>query len=166
MKSVLNTLALCAVVVSLAGLAACSSGGGATEASQATASPSTEAAKPVEVTQTLYQQLGGATGVTQLANQFGANIESNPALNTVIDATVIGEVKTGLANDVMSASGMTPTSPTTIATALAGKNLSAEGLTALSNSLTDAGRSMNLEPATMNSLTGLLKPLSKSLTGM
>jgi hypothetical protein len=56
---------------------------------------------------------------------------------------------------------MQPSSATTIASALAGKNLGADGFAAISNSLTEAGKSMNLDAATMSSLSGLLQPLSK-----
>ena len=148
MKSLLKITSLGAVLVLLAGLTGCSSGGGNT----ATA-----------VNKSLYSSLGGMDGVTKLANQFGANIASNPALNSMLDAVAIGEVKTGLTNDIMSASKMTPPSATTLESALAGKNIGAEGLAALSNSLTEAGKSMSLDATTMSALSGLLKPLSKGM---
>jgi hypothetical protein len=151
MKSLLKIPSLGAVLVLLAGLTGCSSGGGNT----ATA-----------VNKSLYSGLGGMDGVTKLANQFGANIASNPALNSILDAVAIGEVKTGLTNDIMAASKMTPPSATTLESALAGKNIGAEGLAALSNSLTEAGKSMSLDASTMSALSDLLKPLSKSVLGM
>jgi hypothetical protein len=128
----------------------CSSGGGNTAA----------------VSTSLYSSLGGADGVTKLANQFGANIASNPALNSILGAVAIGDAKTGLTNDIMAASKMTPPSATTLESALAGKNIGEDGLASLSNCLTEAGKSMNLDAATMSSLSELLKPLSKSVMGM
>ena len=151
MKLLLKVVPLSAVVAMMVSLLGCSSGGGNT----ATA-----------IGQTLYAQLGRADGVTKLANQFGANIASNPALNSILDAVAIGDIKTGLTNDIIKASGMTAPSGTTLESALAGKNIGAEGLAALSSSLTEAGKSMNLDASTMSSLTGLLKPLSKSVVGM
>jgi hypothetical protein len=149
MRTLRRIIPLGAVALLLAGLIGCSSGGGATE-----------------VGKTLYSQLGGADGVTKLANQFGANIASNPTLNSMLDATVIGNVKTGFTNDVMKASGLTPSSATTMASALAGKGLDATGINALGNSLKEAGASVGLNSATMNSLTSaVISPLSKSLLG-
>ena len=144
MKSMRNFASLFGVAVLLASLIGCSSGGGAAEV------------------KSLYSQLGRANGVAKLANQFGANIESNPTLNAVLDAAVIGDVKTGLTNDIIKASAMTPPNTTTLESALAGKNIGSDGLAALSSCLTEAGKSMNLDSSTMSSLSALLKPLSKS----
>lgn len=153
MKVILKVVPLSAVVAMMVSLLGCSSGGGNTATAAAAG-------------KTLYAQLGRADGVTKLANQFGANIASNPTLNSILDAAVIGDIKTGLTNDIVKASGMTPSNSTTLESALAGKNLDAEGLAALSNSLTDAGKSMKLDASTMSSLSALLKPLSKSVVGM
>jgi truncated hemoglobin YjbI len=143
MKSILKFASLFGVAVLLASLVGCSSGGGT-----------------AEVGKSLYAQLGRADGVAKLANQFGANIASNPTLNAILDAVAIGDVKTGLTNDIIKASAMTPPSSTTLESALAGKNIGSAGLAALSNCLTEAGKSMNLDAATISSLSGLLKPLS------
>ncbi len=153
MKALFKIVPLCVVVVALVAMLGCSSGGGNTATATA-------------VGKTLYQSLGGANGVTQLANMFGANIASNATLNSLVDAAVIGNLKTGLTNDIMKASNMAPSSNMTMESALAGKNIGAEGLAALSSSLTDAGKSMNLDPTTLSSLSGLIKPLSKSVLGM
>jgi hypothetical protein len=148
MRTLRRIIPLSAAVLLLAGLIGCSSGGGATE-----------------VSKSIYQQLGGADGVTRLANQFGANIASNPTLNQMLDAVAIGNVKTGFTNDVMKASGLTPSSATTMASALAGKGLDATGINALSNSLKEAGASLGLDSATMNSLAStVIQPLSKVKT--
>jgi hypothetical protein len=141
---------LFAIGLAFTNLLGCSSGGGNT--ATATDMP-------------LYRQLGRADGAAKLADLFGANIASNPLLNSTLDATTIESVKTGLTNDIIKVSGMTPPSSTTLESALAGKNLGEEGLTALSSCLTAAGTSMNLGAATIESLSALLKPLSKSVSG-
>jgi len=145
MKSLLRIGAVSAIIVMLAVLAGCSSGGGT-----------------AEMGKTLYASLGRADGVAKLANQFGANIAANPMLNSMLDAAVIGDIKTGLTNDIIKVSGMTPPNKITMESALAGKNLGSEGFDALSSCLTDAGDSMSLDSTTMDSLSALLKPLSKS----
>lgn len=142
MKSLLRIGAVSAIVVMVAALAGCSSGGGAAEV------------------KSLYASLGRADGVAKLANQFGANIASNPTLNSILDAAMIEDVKTGLTNDIIKASAMTPPNNITMESALAGKNLGGDGLAALSSCLTDAGDSMSLDSTTMASLSALLKPLS------
>ena len=151
MKSILRISATVAIVVMLAALTGCSSSGGASQSAGSSA---------VAMGKTLYQQLGGANGVTQLANQFGANIKSNPTLNTIIDAVAIGNIQTGLTNDIMKASNMTPSNSTTLQSALAGKDLGAAEMGALSSALTDAGKSMSLDATTIASLSSLLKPLT------
>jgi hypothetical protein len=150
MKLLLKVVPLSAAVAMMVSLLGCSSGGGNT-------STVTAAGK------TLYAQLGRADGIAKLADQFGANIASNPALNSILDAAAIGDIKTGLTNDIIKASGMNPPNSMTLESALAGKNIGAEGLAALSNSLTEAGKSMSLDASTMSSLSDLLKPLSKGM---
>jgi hypothetical protein len=110
---------------------------------------------------TLYQQVGGADGCGKLANQFGANIKANPALNQVIDAGVMTALQSGLTNDIMRASNMAPTSDASLTSALKGTTLDANAMAGLSNALTEAGASLNLGKDTVNSLTGLLKPAAK-----
>ncbi len=147
MKSILKMLPVLAVAMLLAGLVGCSSGGGATE-----------------VGKSLYSQLGGADGVTKLANQFGANIASNATINSMLDAAAIGDVKTGLTNDIMKVSGMTPPSATTLTSALQGKGLDATGVDALSNSLKEAGAAQGLNSGIMSALSSqVMGPLKKNL---
>ncbi len=125
--------------------------------------PSTAAA----VGSGLYQQLGGADGVTRLANQFGANIASNPTLNQILDSVVIGQIQSGFTNDVMKASGMTPNGSETLSSALSGKGLNSTHVTALSNSLREAGASLGLSPSVMSSVAStIVEPAARSATGM
>jgi hypothetical protein len=119
-----------------------------------------------EVGSTLYQQVGGSSGLANLANQFGANISANPQLTAVIDAVTLSALKSGLTNDVMKASGMQPAGPETLASALQGKSLDASGLNALSNALAEAGSSVGLDSGTISSLTALLKPAGQSMMGL
>ena len=148
MRTTLRFMALFATVAVLAVSLGCSNSGGAKE-----------------VGSTLYQQVGGADGCTKLANQFGANIAANPALTSVIDATVVSALQSGLTNDIMRASNMTPTGSESLEGALKGKSLDANAVAGLSNALTEAGTALNLGKDTMSSLTGLLKPAAKSSMG-
>jgi hypothetical protein len=147
MKTVFRTASLLCAVVVLAGLLGCSSGGGVPE-----------------VGKTLYSQLGGADGVTKLANQFGANIASNPTLNSLLDAAAIGNVQSGLKNDVMTLSGMTPPDATTLTSALQGKGLTSSSVDALTNSLKEAGAASGLDATLMSTLTSqVMGPVKKNL---
>ena len=148
MKTTLRFIALFATVAILAASLGCSNSGGAKA-----------------VGSTLYQQVGGADGCSKLANQFGANLKSNPALNSVIDATVVTALQSGLTNDIMRASNMQPTGSESLASALEGKTLDANAVAGISNALTEAGTALHLGKDTMSSLTGLLKPVSKSSMG-
>ena len=149
MKTTLRFIALFATVAMLAASVGCSNSGGAKA-----------------VGSTLYQQVGGADGCSKLANQFGANIKSNPALNSVIDATVVTALQSGLTNDIMRASNMAPASDASLENALKGQTLDANAVAGLSNALTEAGTALNLGKDTVSSLTGLLKPAAKSALGM
>ena len=125
--------------------------------------PSTAAA----VGSSLYQQLGGADGVTKLANQFGANIASNPTLNQILDTVAIGAIQNGFTNDVMKASGMSPGTTETLAGALSGKGLNESHVTALSNSLREAGASLGLNPSIMSTVAStVVEPAARSAAGM
>lgn len=158
MKSILKAVALMTTVLSLCALIGCSWGGGAAETAGSSAVP---------VVQTLYAQLGGADGVTMLANQFGTNIAVNPSLNSMLDVTAIADIRSGLINDIMRVSGMAPANAITLESALTNKGLDANGLTALSNSLAEAGRSLGLDAVVMNWLnSSVMAPVSKSVFGM
>ena len=153
MKALLKAIPLCVLLI-LPLINGCSNNDNA---------PSTAAA----VGSGLYQQLGGADGVTKLANQFGANIASNPSLNQILDSVVIGQLTNGFTNDVMKASGMTPNGTETVASALSGKGLNATHVTALSNSLREAGASLGLNPSVMSSVASqIIEPAARSAAGM
>ncbi|HEU4928580.1 MAG TPA: hypothetical protein VFU38_02020 [Candidatus Krumholzibacteria bacterium] len=120
-----------------------------------------------EVGQSLYQQLGGADGVTRLANQWGANIAGNSTLNQILDSVVIGEIQTGFTNDVMKASGMVPGTTTTLASALSGKGLNEMHINALSNTLREAGASLGINPTVMSTAAStVVEPAARSAAGM
>ena len=150
MKTLLRAISLHALVVLVVVLAGCASNGGTSNTA--------------EMGQTLYQQLGGADGVTRLANQFGANIASNPTLNMILDSITIGNIQTGFTNDVMRSSGMTPVSETSMASALEGKHLDATALTALSNSLKEAGASLGINPSLVGQVNAtVIQPLQSRM---
>ena len=149
MKTTLRLIALLATVALLAVSLGCGSSGGAKA-----------------VGSTLYTQVGGADGCTKLANQFGANIKSNAALNSVIDAGVVTALQSGLTNDIMRASNMKPASDASLESALKGQKLDANAAAGLSNALTEAGTALNLGKDTVSSLTGLLKPAAMKAMGM
>ena len=149
MKSLTRLACLILSVSLVASLWSCSNSGGAKE-----------------IGSTLYQQVGGSSGLTSLANQFGANISANPQLTSMLDAVAISALKSGLTNDVMKASGMTPNGSETLAGALQGKSLDASSFNSLSNALTEAGSSVGLDSGTVSSLTALLKPAAASIPGL
>ena len=149
MKSLTRFASLLISIALVAGLWSCSNSGGAKE-----------------VGGSLYQQVGGSSGLTNLANQFGANISANPQLTSIIDAVTISALKSGLTNDVMKASGMQPLSSESLSSALQGKSLDATGFNALSNALAEAGSATGLDSGTISSLTALLKPVSQSMLGL
>jgi hypothetical protein len=153
MKTLLRTISLCALLV-VPLLNGCSSNDN---------EPNTTAA----VGASLYQQLGGSEGVTRLANQFGANIASNPTLNQILDSVVIGQIQNGFTNDVMKASGMAPGGMETMSSALTGKGLNETHVTALSNSLREAGASLGLNPSVMSTVaSSIVEPAARSAAGM
>jgi hypothetical protein len=149
MKTTMRFIALFATVAVLAVALGCSHSGGAKE-----------------IGSTLYQQVGGADGCEKLANQFGANIKSNPALNSVIDATVVTALQSGLTNDIMRASNMQPAGSESLESALKGQTLDANAVAGLSNALTEAGTALNLDRTTVTSLTELLKSATTGALGM
>ena len=149
MKSLTRFAWLIFSVALVASLWSCSNSGGAKE-----------------IGGSLYQQVGGSSGLASLANQFGANISANPQLTSIIDAVTLSALKSGLTNDVMKASGMQPLGSESLSSALQGKSLDATSFNALSNALAEAGSSVGLESGTISSLTALLKPVGQSMMGM
>jgi hypothetical protein len=84
----------------------------------------------------------------------------------VLDVAVITALQTGLTNDIMRASNMDAPSGESLEGALKGQTLDPNAMAGISNSLTEAAASLNLSQDTISSLTGLLKPMSKSALGM
>src|SRR5262245_37160322 len=114
----------------------------------------------------LFQQLGGMSGVTKLAEAFGANIAANPILSKVLDAATIGQTKLGLVNEIAKASGMTAPNPgVDLLTTLSGKGLDASGVSALTNALSDAADKVHLKGPEKTAVMGLPTPITNIRAG-
>jgi hypothetical protein len=146
MKSALRVIALFATVATLAASLGCSNSGGAGE-----------------VAKTLYQKLGDEPGVARLASLFGANLAASPDLATKLDAPTISTAETGLTNDIMKASAMSPKDGTTLESALKDKGLDSNGIADVNNAIIKAGKTLKVDRHTMNSLEALIKPLGRSV---
>jgi len=112
----------------------------------------------------LYTSLGGSAGVTNLANAFGANLKTNPAVSKVLDDTAIALAQSGLYNTIASAAGIAmPPGGTDLVGALSGKGLDAAAVTGVGQSLTAAANSLKLKPEQVTALTSLMAPISQQL---
>lgn len=146
---------LCLVVFSLA----CSSSttgtsGGSTSAPMAAAAGAAS----------LYQSLGGSTGVTSLASQFGANLKANAVVSGALSAADILTAQNGLYNSIAKAGGQATTgNGTDLLGALQGQGLNSAAIAGVGKSLTDAASSQGLKPDQLAALGSLWQPISKSL---
>ena len=72
----------------------------------------------------LYQSLGGSSGVTALASQFGTNLSANPLITQALSAADIATAKDGLYNSIAKLAGQATTgNGADLLTALSGKKL-------------------------------------------
>jgi hypothetical protein len=106
-----------------------------------------------DLDQTLYQRVGGAEGLLRLANQFAVTVENNPTLDDELDDDDVNDLKQGLANDILRASQMTPTSTESVRTVLDDEGLDANEVSALRACLREAGAAVGLDSSTINALT-------------
>ena len=114
----------------------------------------------------LLTSLGGMNGVQQLANVFGANLASNPAVTKYLDAAGIEGAKGGLMNSILSASGQAvPSGSQNLLSALSGKGLDAAAVNGVSDALSAAGKTQNLGAAEQSALASLMTPVTQSLLG-
>lgn len=114
----------------------------------------------------LMQQLGGLSGVAQLADAFGANIAANPVLSKLLDAAAITQTKQGLVNEVAKASNMAPPNPgVDLLTTLSGKGLDATATSELTSALSSAADQVHLGAAQKSAVLALLAPITNSLAG-
>ena len=152
-------LAILVLVASLYSVG-CSSSNKMTSAGSSTSSMATAATGAAS----LYQSLGGSSGVTALATQFGANLSANPLVTQVLSAADIVTVKDGLYNSIAKLSGQATTGGgADLLGALSGKNLNPAAITGVGKTLADAAGSKALKPDQMAALTSLWEPIGKSL---
>jgi len=114
----------------------------------------------------LYSSLGGAAGVTQLANAFGVDLANNSVVSALLGASGIEAAKTGLSNSIAKAANMAvPAGSPDLLGALSGKGLDASAVQGVASSLMNAAKSQGLKPDQMAALTSLWEPIGKSLLG-
>ena len=106
-----------------------------------------------DVDQTLYDRIGGADGLLRLSNQFAITVQNNPTLDDELDDDDVNDLKQGLANDVLRASGMTATSSESVRNVLDDEGLDANEVSALRTCLRESAAAVGLDSATINSLT-------------
>ena len=145
MKTMLRPFLMLATVATLVVQIGCSNSGGASA-----------------VDKTLYEQVGGEEGVTKLANQFGTSLQANPDLSQLLNAEAIENAKTGLTNDIKRASDM-GAGGMSLESALKDQGLKDNTLAGVNNAIVQAAKAMNLNQATTDSLTKLIKPLAHSV---
>jgi len=112
----------------------------------------------------LYQSLGGSSGVTALASQFGANLSANAAVAQALSAADIVTAKDGLYNSIAKLAGQATTgSGADLMGALSGKKLDPASITGIGKALSDAAGSKGLKPDQLAALTSIWEPVGKSL---
>jgi truncated hemoglobin YjbI len=117
-------------------------------------------------TQSLMDQLGGMTGVNQLADAFAANLAADPMLSPVLNAEAINAAKQGLVNEIAKTSGAAEPYPgSNLLSALTGKVTTVDGANAVTNALSKAADSVNVSAATKGSLMAMMTPITQSLVG-
>jgi truncated hemoglobin YjbI len=156
---VLGLLAASLLVVSCSKSSKSGTSSSMTDASTAASSAAAGASK------SLMDQLGGMSGATKLAEDFGKNIAANPTLSSSLNADDVKNAENGLVNDIAKASGMAANGDMTLLSALSGKGLTADGVTEVTNALSSAASAMKLSPATTTALMGIMDPVAKSLLG-
>ena len=153
------------LMLALAMLSSCSSTSSSTTSGAGAAADMAATAKVVSPS-SLMDQLGGIAGVTKLAQAFGVNLAANPAIAKFLDASAITQVQNGLVNEVAKASKMTPPNAgADLLGALTGKGIDAEGVNALTSSLTAAADAAQVAAPAKASLLALLAPITNSLLG-
>jgi hypothetical protein len=140
---------------------------GSNKTSTAGSSSSSMAASAVTATTGaagLYQSLGGSSGVTSLASQFGANLNANPMITQALSAADILTAKDGLYNSIAKLAGQaTIGNGADLLAALSGKNLNTDTVAGVGKALTDAANTQGLNPDQLAALTSIWEPVGKSV---
>ena len=112
----------------------------------------------------LYNSLGGASGVSQLANAFGAKLALDPNVTKFLDAAAIDAAKGGLQNTLAALAGQSvPSGSKDLLGALSGKGLDAKALNGVSQALVGAGKDMKLSADQMTALQSVMTPIAQAL---
>lgn len=113
----------------------------------------------------LYSSLGGAEGVSALANTFGAKMALNPNITKFLDPTAISGVQNGLVNSLSSLAGIAPPAGSIdLLTSLSGKGLNKEAVDGVNGALLDAGKERGLGDKEMQGLKAVMDPVNAKLT--
>jgi hypothetical protein len=132
--------------------------------SNAGASSTTAMAGAVAGASSLFNSLGGLTGVQALASAFGVNLAGNSAVAAILGGVGIESAKTGLVNSLAKASGQQLAAGSVdLLGALSDKGLNPAAIEGVGKALIDAGTSRQLKPDQMASLASLWEPVGKSL---
>ena len=136
------------------------------QSSAASGSSMTAMAGAMAGAASLFNSLGGASGVTALASAFGVNLGKNSALASLLGNSGIEAAKNGLFNTIAKAGGqsLAPGSVDLLG-ALTGKGLDAAGVKGVGEALTGAAASQKLKPDQLAALASLWEPIGKSLLG-
>jgi truncated hemoglobin YjbI len=152
-----------AVLVMLVG---CNKSGTSADTSTDVTGSTASTAAPAPTGQSLMDQLGGTSGVNQLADAFAANLASTTSLSPALNSDAITAAKQGLVNEIAKASGVAEPNPgASLLGALSGKGLSSDQVSAVSSALSSAADGMNVSPPAKSSLMGIMAPVSKALAG-
>lgn len=164
MKShVTRPLAILVLVASLFSVG-CASSNKASSAGSSTSSMAAGATSAVTGAASLYQSLGGSSGVTALASSFGANLAANSTITKFLSAADIATAKDGLYNSIAKLAGQSLTGGgKDLVGALSGKGLDAAAVAGVGQALNGAATSNGLKPDQMAALTSLWEPVGKSL---
>jgi len=153
-----------ALLAALMSLTACSKSAENAMTESGAASAASGASGAMHAGLSLMNQLGGITGVTKLADAFGANISANPILSKVLDAAAITQTKNGLVNEIAKVSGMAAPNPgADMLGALTGKGLDAQGVNELTGALSSAADQVKVGGPQKSALMALLTPITNTL---
>lgn len=115
----------------------------------------------------LWQGMGGAPGVQNLANGFGTKLAANPAVTKFLNSSAIEGAKSGLYNTIAKSAGISlPGGSADLLSSLSGKGLDAGAVKGISDGLMAAGKDQKLDESQLKTLGGIFEPVSKGLGGM
>ena len=111
----------------------------------------------------LWGLLGSGSGVSALANSFASSLSKNAAATKALGADGIESAKNGLYNTIAKTGGYGIEKGSDLASVLKSKNLDAETVNAVGESLTAAMNEQNLRPDQKAAVSELWKPIRSAL---